>query len=320
MWKTTLVGLFVQLLGASYCIQQVLAVPYAYTLIDVPGTPTTFPRGINNSGQVTGGTGHSRGFLRESDGTYTPINIPGSSLTEPSAINDHGQIVGIFGNNTGFHGFVYSGGGFQTVDYPGANFTQLRGINNSGDIIGMASRQNVFTRGFLLRNGVFGDLPFVPEGINNRGDILGGNRVLDSHGNVTTLHFPPQLTHPTRDINLALALNDVGDTVGQAFFGKEIQGIPIPQGFLRDEIGAFALIEPPGAFDSAAYGINNSRQIIGQSQGLSRRVGVIGWLAVPIPELSSGVLLLSGLVILVGLKKKRFTWTLRGRSGGIGLS
>jgi probable HAF family extracellular repeat protein len=74
------------------------------TSIEAPGASAfTFPFGINNRGQITGGfccdaTGYSPGFV-DTNGTFTTISVPGSStagfkFTAPLAINDLGQIVG----------------------------------------------------------------------------------------------------------------------------------------------------------------------------------------------------------------------------------
>jgi probable HAF family extracellular repeat protein len=112
------------------------------TVLQYPGATSSFPLGINNSGQVVGydqigGTYH--GFLY--------INGAWSSLDDPAAangtfaedINDSGMIVGYYVDANGApHGFEFNMGAasWTTIDYPGASQTFLNGINDTGQIVG----------------------------------------------------------------------------------------------------------------------------------------------------------------------------------------
>src|SRR5690242_2417477 len=71
-------------------------------------------------------------------GTFTAIDFPGSASTIPWAINNSGDIVGIYTlADKSTHGFLRTGDGvFTSIDFPGASNTNLYGINSAGDISG----------------------------------------------------------------------------------------------------------------------------------------------------------------------------------------
>jgi probable HAF family extracellular repeat protein len=52
--------------------------------------------------------------------TFLAIDLPGSTSTVPRGINDTGQIVGTYTDDSGSHGFLYAGNTFSTIDVPGA--------------------------------------------------------------------------------------------------------------------------------------------------------------------------------------------------------
>lgn len=113
----------------------------AYSTIQVPGSIDTFPRGINNAGEIVGGfddaTG-GHGFLRSSDGSFTTLDVPGGFGTEALGLNDNGEIVGQYHLNGNAFGFVYSGGAFTTLHIPGSTATVVPfSVNNSGQLVGL---------------------------------------------------------------------------------------------------------------------------------------------------------------------------------------
>jgi probable HAF family extracellular repeat protein len=80
-----------------------------YVTIDAPGAPYSFPRGINNHGQIVGYTQTDtpindntevHGYLLRNGprGRFTPIDVPGALGTAATDINDAGTIVGLYGN------------------------------------------------------------------------------------------------------------------------------------------------------------------------------------------------------------------------------
>jgi probable HAF family extracellular repeat protein len=113
-----------------------------YTAIDYPFATTTFPTGINASGQITGQyrVGSEAHSFLYSGGTYTTIDDPLGVATYAQAINDTGQIAGWYADSSGLaHGFLYSGGTYTTIDDPLATpdgGTYTFDINASGQLIG----------------------------------------------------------------------------------------------------------------------------------------------------------------------------------------
>src|SRR5262245_60090930 len=81
---------------------------YTYATLDDPSSSTgaTVPLGINDAGQIVGGSGN-HGFLL-SGGTYTALNDPLGFDTTALGINASGQIVGSY-QADGIHrkGFLY---------------------------------------------------------------------------------------------------------------------------------------------------------------------------------------------------------------------
>jgi probable HAF family extracellular repeat protein len=114
-----------------------------FTIIDAPGADqfygNTYPRGINNAGQIVGyfdgGNGPPQhGYLFDTDASYTTIDVPGSGgYTWVFGINNAGQIVGTGAGGAG--GFLYSGGSFTTIVAPGGLGTEPFGINDAGQIV-----------------------------------------------------------------------------------------------------------------------------------------------------------------------------------------
>ena len=81
-----------------------------FTTIDVPGAESTFPAGINNSGEIVG-TWEQSPFnfhiFLFTNGTFSTVDLP--SNFGASGINDSGQIVGSYSvqDTTGVHQHGY---------------------------------------------------------------------------------------------------------------------------------------------------------------------------------------------------------------------
>jgi probable HAF family extracellular repeat protein len=105
----------------------------SFTTVDVPGASGTYAFGINDGGQIVGGTG-SHGFLLNTDGSFIQIDVPGGFGTTAHGINTIGQIVGGADDGStegGYIGFLYSDGSFITPFGEEAD-----GINDAGQIVG----------------------------------------------------------------------------------------------------------------------------------------------------------------------------------------
>lgn len=153
----------------------------SYTFTDIvvpfPDATTTYPRGINNSGEIVGWYNPGfHGFLADA-GEFTAIK------GTPSGISAGGQIVGSYADRSGGHGFLFDEGVFSTINvpFPGAFNTEAQDINARGEIVGIYRDPNLLEHGYLLSEGEFTtiDVPFPGAiettvfGINARGQIVG---------------------------------------------------------------------------------------------------------------------------------------------------
>src|SRR5205809_6152331 len=102
-------------------------------------------RGINNRGQVVGGTidannSHYHAFLWET-GTMRDLGtLPGYNLSQAQAINDAGQVVGFSGDPSmgGLgHAFLWDNGTMSDLGtLPGYNYGIARGSEDAGQVAG----------------------------------------------------------------------------------------------------------------------------------------------------------------------------------------
>ena len=204
-----------------------MALAYRFTTIDVPGGTFTRPSGVNDTGEIVGSftddTG-SHGFLYKG-GTFATLGPPGASQSEAASINNAGQIVGSFTDSAGQHGFLNVGGAFTTIDFPGATSTSALAIDNAGRILGFFESPTDFSN-------------FIAEG-----------------SSFTAFSCP--------GVFACLDFNDNGRVVGVT--GGEDGALGSGNtGFVADiDGGNFDEFVYPGSFDTMAYGINNTGQIVG---------------------------------------------------------
>ncbi len=170
--------------------------------------------------------------------TYVTLDVPGAVQTQAYGIDDAGRVVGAWLDGAGtWRGFRYAAGAYTTIEAPGAAYTDAFGITNSGAIVGTASpvaRPGIhdFTQGYLLAGGSFtpitvpGAVQTGAYGVNDAATVVGSYRSDPSAG---------------------------------AGFGHH--------GFVWSA-GVFTTIDIPNAAggldDTAAIGINNAGQIVGE--------------------------------------------------------
>jgi probable HAF family extracellular repeat protein len=151
--------------------------------------PISIAYGVNNRGQVVGGSGCSpcqSAFLWDG-GKLTNLGIlPGSTSTEAHAISDTGQVVGLSGDEA----FLWdTGRGIQGLGFLDQACFQsdARAINNHGTVVGYGCVSNTTTPshafvwdrilGMLDLNKLVslssGDVLNVAYGINEGGQIVG---------------------------------------------------------------------------------------------------------------------------------------------------
>jgi probable HAF family extracellular repeat protein len=163
----------------------------------LPGDVIAGALGVNDKGQVVGGSGPICGFLPFptlylahavlwQDGKPIDLgNFGGAQNNFAAVINNRGQIIGnsdLPGDAIG-HGFLWEDGVMTDLGpLPGDYSSSAQDINEQGQVVGISCDVNGNCRGFLWENGVMTDLnTLVPEGfpfpvtagfgINDRGEI-----------------------------------------------------------------------------------------------------------------------------------------------------
>ena len=241
-----------------------------YTIIDVPGSQSTFADDINDAGDVVGYYDYaypaSHGF-KWSNGVFTIIDPPGSTiLTTASKINTAGDIIGNYRDTANKdRSYKWSNGVLTIIGAPGGggNETYVIGINSAGDIIGGYSVFGVGYKGFKLSNGVFtlisppGSVNNYTRGINNAGDVVGDYSTSGRlYGYKLSNGIFTIIDPPSPSGGFITGTNNIGEVVGQYYDGNKWRSY-------KWSNGIFTLINSPGSVDTYAYDINDSGTVIG---------------------------------------------------------
>ena len=226
--------------------------------------------GVNGAGQVVGDmcTGACDAFLYSGGVTSDLGNLGGSASA--IGVNDLGQVVGqsYLPGYTAYHAFLYSGGVMQDLGTLGGTNSVARGINDSGQIVGWSDLPgDTVVHAFLYSGGVMYDLG-APAGSSS----------------------------------YAYAINSSGAVVGYMTpplgFGN-LEAFLYSGGVMQD----LDNLVPPGWGVYQAWSINDRGQIVGYGHGghavllTPENAGV--------PEPSGLVLLASGLVGLLAVRRRR---------------
>ena len=286
---------------------------YVFTPIDPPGAEQTHATGINNNGNIVGwyqdGSG-THGFL-DVNGSFTTLDVPGSFSTYALGINNQGLIVGgyqvavqldPFSTAFIFHGFIYDGSTYQTLDSTVTPETILNGINDSGVITGQdagcCGGSFIYDGSFHLIS-VPGSLFTEAGGINNAGQVTGFYRAPGPgfHGFVYTAGSFQLFDVPGGFDTEPTDINNDGVVVGWTLS-------PFA-GFIAAN-GSITEFDYPGNPGNFAFGINDHGQIVGAFSDPSEPFLHRGFLATPVPEAGTLLLLAAGLVCsgLVRLRRR----------------
>jgi hypothetical protein len=210
-------------------------------------------------------------------------------------INNQGVIAGYFGSGAQGHpnkGYVLLPPFAQTAaqnDFLNENFphsvqTQVTGLNDTGITVGFWSKQNTANMannnfGFYEWHGRFHSVNFptgTPAnppvdqllGVNDFGIAVGffTNSAGTNRGyeyNIRSGHFSRVLPPDAHGSNLgsslsAAGINNRGDVAG--FYNKTANQV---DAFLKTRSGRFTTIACPGAAMTQAFGVNDSREVVG---------------------------------------------------------
>jgi probable HAF family extracellular repeat protein len=288
--------LFVPALGLSCAFAAATAQTYTVTALGViPNYPyaSTYPAGINESGQVTG-----------ADVSYFII-APGVPVPEAFLYRD-GEMVALAGEYS--NGYAITGdnrepqwpgdeerrklrvvGGAQFTQGPGHAFlyedhllrdlgvlpggtsSMATAVNSLGEIAGTADTAEGVFVAFLFRHGNMISLGTLPggtgsaaAGINNWGDVTGVANMPDYDDRAFLYHHGKMIslgTLPGSDVSVATAINDSLQITGTA----NSLNFEFQHAFLWSKGAMIDLGLLPNGISSQAYSINDWGQVVGQA-------------------------------------------------------
>jgi hypothetical protein len=275
---------------------------------------------VNNRGQVAGsfndGT-RERGFVW-ANGQYSFYEgLPGSVSSTAFALSDNGRVVGndFFETAPGSgvlvsRGWIHDGTGYTPVSTPNFLSTSLRGVSPDGRWISGHNEGRSFLldtlTGAELITSEPGEIGFTPQGINSLGVHVGSTLLLD----FSVVSYTYRIDTQTRT-NLVLEtfpdarfrdINAAGAIAGWVNSAHPITGGLTTVGLLGT-VESAAIFMVPGSSSTILQGINDAGWLSGSY--FVDGTGEIGFVAIPVPEPSSYMLLLAGLAALVWLTKQR---------------
>jgi hypothetical protein len=287
--KTTFFKVLIFVCTLSFgSITQAWGITYTYSNIQVPGSISTSPKGINNKGEVVGYYQNSSGvygFLL-SNGNYTTISCSDATLgTFAFGINDNGVIVGYYSVPFKNYGFVYVNGECKNLSDFGDSAPYAAAINDAGEIVGSYTSNSV-SHGFRLKENTYTEIS-VPNssqtfayGINAHGDISGTyyDATGAQHGFLLHDGIYQTIDAPnSAGTTSGVGLNDEDLVVG--FY--QDQGLKSYEGFVTNT-KEFVELVVAGSVTTFAAAINDSKVVVGYY--FNGTVNPQGFMATPFAE------------------------------------
>ncbi|MDN5752032.1 MAG: PEPxxWA-CTERM sorting domain-containing protein [Nitrosospira sp.] len=257
------------------------------TYLGTLGGPNTYAYGINDSGQVVGvssiGDDTSHAFITGPNGMgMIDLGTLGGVSSGATGINDSGQVVG-YSYQGGVHAFITGPDGMGMTDLGtlGGNESLAYGINNSGQVVGRSDTADGPGHAFITGPngmgmtdlGTLGGNESLAYGINNSGQVVGRSDTADGpwwHAFITGPNGMGMTDLGTLGgiFSEAYGINDSGQVVGVSST-KELDrhgNYSSAHAFITgpNSIGMTDLGTLGGDY-SAAYGINDSGQVMGYS-------------------------------------------------------
>src|SRR5271166_1450170 len=298
------------------------AAPTSYSFFSVANpNDTAFTQllGINNVSTISGYWGDgtvvpNHGFTLVLPNSFTPENFPSATQTQVIGINNTGWTDGFYVDGMGVtHGFTHNGTSFTTVDAPTTAFNQLLGINDGLAAVGYSSLDptgRTVQRSYMVSGTTFTYLDgFLPMsvgnnqavGINNAGLVVGF--YADSMG-VFHGYLFNGATAMTLDFMGGMGTQAFGINNHSEIVGDYTDSMGVMHGFTYLG-GVFQTVDDPAgvAGSTVINGINDLGQLAGFYTDANDNV--IGFVATPTPEPGSLALLGSGLLVGLGLLRRK---------------
>lgn len=285
--------------------------------------PDSLGFGINNRGDIAG-TWQGDAFIY-SGGSLRNIGRLGTwGNSTARGVNDAGQVIGNGYYEVGERqrGFVYSGGVIRIIPTLGGDWSYAAAINSSGQVAGIATidstdfisptRHAILYQDRVMHDlGTLGGVVSEAYDINDAGQVVGMSQT-NPDDNYSPSHAFLYEGGAMMDLGFlgganarANGINGAGLVVGSSELGGDA---PPTHAFLyanHSMVDLNALIDPASGWEiMSATDINDARQILATACRLGECTTVRMDLINAVPEPRAWGMLLAGMLLLGGLRRR----------------